>query len=162
MDEQKKTRDLNDVTRELVAARAAGDRDDIDYLAAIKGLFERHPQLLTDADLFKKASDRDEELRKDGTTFYTDRMERIADELDGARDPVADALAASIENMNTDQAEALVHLIRTGTVPTAPDREGEEHADTQAIVGIMGATRASVQVNRALAHVTGRAMGLEE
>jgi len=62
MDEQKKTRDLNDVTRELVAARAAGDRDDIDYLAAIKGLFERHPQLLTDADLFKKASDRDEEL----------------------------------------------------------------------------------------------------
>jgi hypothetical protein len=136
---------LNDITRDLVAAKSAGDQGEVDYLTAVKGLFERHPQLLEDSDLIKKAIDRDNELRP--STYYPERYEQIADELDGIVDPVAEALANAVDTMNADQAEAVVRLLRTGrVVPVQTEPLPEDGPDDQAAIGIMGSLRAPSQV----------------
>jgi hypothetical protein len=149
MSDTKKSKDLNDVTRDLVEAKAAGDQNEVDYLTGVSGLFGRHPRLMTDPALFKRASDRDEELRQSGASYYPERYEQIADELDGVRDPVVDALGAAIDGLDVTRAEALVRLVRTGRlVPqmTPEQFTAEDGPDDQTAIGIMASMRAPTQI----------------
>ena len=122
-----------------------------------------HPELLEDDKLREQVFERVVQMQAKSPRPERELLQAVIDEMNGVQpDPLEAWAEQALVSGDVDTVEAALRYRRTGRlVPEeAPDEPEEDPQFTHEVIGVMGLTRAQSQVDRHLAKVTGRAMGV--
>ena len=147
------------IRSKVQASEEWGPEDAEAFYGAVAQFESERPDLINSPVWWDRLCRIDDQLRSQGDSRpYLMRWRDCARRIDGAEDPNEKLLAA----MDSGDP-AIVHLLRTGQLPhPEQSQEAPEGSDYGETIGVMASSRASVQVARAGAEVTARAMGLKK